>query len=173
MIPVYGKVKADLMTDVSDALYLPRFLPYRLTKLAGAVSRSIAGLYSEMFDLTIPEWRIVAILGSHPGMTARDIGPLASLDKVSMSRAIDRLVKAGRLEKRAVTADRRAAALYLTKSGHDVLHRIKPLAQEYEDRLLDDFTVEEIEQLDDFLNRLDAKADELTEFTGKIEEIAG
>jgi DNA-binding MarR family transcriptional regulator len=142
-------------------LYLPRFLPYRLTKLAGIVSRSLAPLYSDMFDLTIHEWRIVAILGFEPGLTAREIGPLASLDKVSMSRAIDRLAKAGRLEKKTLAGDRRSAALYLTDAGSAMLAEIIPFAQRYEDRLLEDFSPEEIETLDSLLNRLDDKADEL------------
>ena len=116
-----------------------------------------------LVDLTIPEWRIVALLGSHPGLTAREIAPLASLDKVSISRAVERLVKAERVEKRTLDGDRRSAALYLTEAGKTCLGEIIPIAQHYEDQLLESFTPEEIEQLDGFLNRLDAKAEALKE----------
>ena len=156
-----NNVKAVSMNDAQRALYLPRFLPYRLTKLSGRISHSLAAKYSELFNLTIAEWRIVALLGSESGLTAREIAPLASLDKVSISRAVERLYKAGRLEKRKLAGDRRSAALYLTAKGKTMLAEIIPLAQDYEDKLLADFTPDEIEQLDRFLNRLDAKADTL------------
>ena len=156
---VLNKVKAVSMNDVQRNLHLPRFLPYRLTKLSGVISRSLAGKYSALFDLTIHEWRIVAILGSEPGLTAREIGPLASLDKVSISRAVEKLHKAGRLEKRTLKDDRRSAALYLTAKGKAVLADNTPLAQSDEDDLLAGFTPEEVEQLDHFLNRLDAAAE--------------
>ncbi len=158
---VLNNVKAVSMNEMQRSLYLPRFLPYRLTKLSGMISRSLAAKYSKMFDLTIPEWRIVALLGSNPGLTAREIAPLASLDKVSISRAVERLIKSGRLEKKTLEGDRRSAALFLTQAGQLTLAEIIPLAQDYENKLLAEFSPEEIEQLDNFLNRLDTKAEEL------------
>ena len=149
------------MEKESSKLNLQRFLPYRLTKLSGIISRSLAERYSRQFDLTIQEWRILAILGEKPGLTAREVGDLASLDKVNISRATDKLEKAGRIKRKVVAEDRRAFSLYLTESGQDILDRIIPLASGYEDLLLDSFSPEEIEQLDSFLNRLDARADEL------------
>ncbi len=149
------------MEKESSKLNLQRFLPYRLTKLSGIISRSLAERYSRQFDLTIQEWRILAILGEKPGLTAREVGNLASLDKVNISRATDRLEKAGRILRKVVAEDRRAFALYLTDNGQDILDKIIPLASRYEDLLLDSFSSEEIEQLDSFLNRLDSRADEL------------
>ncbi|MBL4907783.1 MAG: MarR family transcriptional regulator [Sneathiella sp.] len=143
------------------ALKLNRFLPYRLTKLSGIISRSLAERYSRQFDLTIQEWRVIAIIGEKPGLTAREVGDLASLDKVNISRAIERLEKAGRINREVLPHDRRAFALYLTETGKIILSQIVPLAQNYENLLLEGFSADEIEQLDSFLNRLDSRADEL------------
>lgn len=149
------------MQNFPKTLFLPRFLPYRLTKLSGIVSRSLAGLYSKRFKLSIQEWRVIAILGSEEGLTSGEIGELSALSKVNVSRAADRLEKSGCIERRILDADRRSAALFLTLHGRKTLAEIAPLAQNYEDRLLEDFTPAEIEQLDSFLNRLDSKAEEL------------
>ena len=149
------------MKKEETKLNLQRFLPYRLTKLSGIVSRSLAQHYSEKFDLTIQEWRIVANLGERPGLTAREVGELSSLDKVNMSRAIERLEKSGRLERRIVAKDRRSYSLHLTEAGQEILDKIIPLAQEYEASLLSEFSTEEIEVLDKFLGKLDQRADEL------------
>ncbi|MEH6402963.1 MAG: MarR family transcriptional regulator [Sneathiella sp.] len=149
------------MSDNPKTLNLQRFLPYRLTKLSGIVSRSLADRYSQQFDLTIQEWRILTIIGEKPGLTAKQVGNLASLDKVNISRAADRLEGAGRLYKEVLPKDRRASSLYLTGLGKELLSDIVPLAQSYESLLLQSFSPEEIEILDDFLNRLDNRADEL------------
>jgi DNA-binding MarR family transcriptional regulator len=149
------------MKKESSKLNLQRFLPYRLTKLSGVISRSLAERYSRQFDLTIQEWRILAILGEKPGLTAREVGVLASLDKVNMSRATEKLEKSGRITRQVVAEDRRAFSLIMTDEGKAVLEKIIPLASEYEDLLLEEFSSNEIEMLDGFLNRLDKRADEL------------
>lgn len=149
------------MKKSTQLLQLSRFLPYRLTKLSGIVSRSLAERYSRQFDLTIQEWRVIAILGEQSGLTAREVGEQASLDKVNISRAIERLEKSNRIERKVLPHDRRAFALYLTDAGIELLEKIIPIAQGYEDLLLEGFAPQEIEIMDGILNRLDARADEL------------
>lgn len=158
------------MKKDQNHLNLQRFLPYRLTKLSGIISRSLAQRYSDQFDLTIQEWRIVAILGERPGLTAREVGELSSLDKVNMSRAIDRLEKAGRLERKVIARDRRSFALHLTEKGKEVLQQIIPLAEDYERNLLASFSEQDIEILDRFLNQLDTEADHLSNSIKKAAE---
>ncbi len=51
-------------------LELDEFLPYRLSLLSNTVSAAIASSYVERFKLTIPEWRIMAVLGRFRGITA-------------------------------------------------------------------------------------------------------
>ena len=38
------------------------FLPYRLAVVSEAVSRSLAAVYAERFNLTRDEWRVLAAL---------------------------------------------------------------------------------------------------------------
>ena len=44
-------------------LDLDDFLPYRLSVLTNRVSGAIARHYSERFGLSVPEWRVMAVLG--------------------------------------------------------------------------------------------------------------
>ncbi|MCR6644506.1 MAG: MarR family winged helix-turn-helix transcriptional regulator [Terricaulis sp.] len=80
-----------------DRLVLEQFLPYRLSILSNRVSRAIAARYAKAFDLTIPEWRIIAVLGRSPGLSAKDIAEATEMDKVAVSRAVARLSAAGRI----------------------------------------------------------------------------
>ena len=50
-----------------DLLQLERFLPYRLSVLANTVSATIAGAYASQHDLSIPEWRVMAVLVAAAG----------------------------------------------------------------------------------------------------------
>ena len=49
---------------------LDRFLPYRLSVLTNLVSGTIADAYRRRFGLSIPEWRVLAVLARHPGLSA-------------------------------------------------------------------------------------------------------
>ena len=136
------------------ALILERFLPYRLSILSNRVSRGIAARYAKAFDLTIPEWRVIAVLGRTPGLSAKAVAEATEMDKVAVSRAIARLTAARRVVAEIDAADARRQLLWLTPQG-DALHkRIAPLALETEQRLLAALAPRERAQLDALIDRL-------------------
>jgi DNA-binding MarR family transcriptional regulator len=138
----------------AELLVLEDFLPYRLSILSNRVSRAIAARYAETFDLTIPEWRVIAVLGRRPGLTAKEIAEATEMDKVAVSRAVARLVEARRVAARADRDDARRQILSLTSLGESVHARIAPIALASEQRLLTALDVREREQLDVLIERL-------------------
>ena len=54
-------------------LLLARFLPYRLSVLANRASSTLAGQYSQRFGLSIPQWRVIAVLANEPGISAVEV----------------------------------------------------------------------------------------------------
>jgi DNA-binding MarR family transcriptional regulator len=138
----------------AELLILEDFLPYRLSILSNRVSRAIAARYAETFDLTIPEWRIIAVLGRRPGLTAKEVAEATEMDKVAVSRAVAKLVAARRIAVRADAEDARRQILSLTSQGESVHARIAPIALESEQRLLAPLTAREREQLDALIKRL-------------------
>jgi DNA-binding MarR family transcriptional regulator len=145
----------------TELLVLEDFLPYRLSILSNRVSRAIAARYAKTFDLTIPEWRIIAVLGRRPGLTAKDIAEATEMDKVAVSRAVARLVKARRVSAQADRDDARCQLLSLTAAGESVHARIAPIALASEQRLLAALDARERAQLDALLDRLLAASREL------------
>lgn len=138
----------------ADLLVLEDFLPYRLSILSNRVSRAIAARYATAFDLTIPEWRIIAVLGRRPGLTAKEIAEATEMDKVAVSRAVAKLVESRRVAARADREDARRQILSLTAQGESVHARIAPIALTSEERLLSSFSTREREQLDALIDRL-------------------
>lgn len=144
-----------------DLLQLEHFLPYRLSVLSNRVSRAIAARYAEAFDLSIPEWRVIAVLGRRPGLTAKEIAELTDMDKVAISRAVARLVKKKRVAAEADADDARRQLLRLTAAGAAVHAQIAPVALECERRLLTALSARERETLDALLTRLTDAAGDL------------
>lgn len=138
----------------ADLLVLEDFLPYRLSILSNRVSRAIAARYAKTFDLTIPEWRIIAVLGRRPGLTAKEIAEATEMDKVAVSRAVARLVSAKRIQTRADVEDARRQILQLTAQGESVHARIAPIALATEEKLLRALDARERRELDALLDRL-------------------
>ncbi len=138
----------------SDLLVLEDFLPYRLSILSNRVSRAIAKRYAKTFDLTIPEWRIIAVLGRRPGLTAKDIAEATEMDKVAVSRAVARLTASRRVAAAYDPEDARRQLLSLTREGESVHARIAPIALASEQRLLNSLNTRERTELDALLDRL-------------------
>jgi DNA-binding MarR family transcriptional regulator len=145
----------------AELLVLEDFLPYRLSVLSNRVSRAIAARYARAFDLSIPEWRVIAVLGRRPGLTAKEIAEATEMDKVAVSRAVGRLVAAKRVTARADREDARRQLLALTEMGESLHARIAPMALASEQELLAALDARERRQLDALLDRLMAAAKRL------------
>jgi DNA-binding MarR family transcriptional regulator len=145
----------------AELLVLEDFLPYRLSILSNRVSRAIAARYAKAFDLTIPEWRIIAVLGRRPGLTAKEVAEATEMDKVAVSRAVARLIAARRVRASADKEDARRQRLSLTAHGEDVHAQIAPIALASEQKLVSALDLRERAQLDDLLDRLLAAAQRL------------
>lgn len=143
---------------MNEELILEDFLPYRLSILSNTVSGKIAEAYEKRFGLSIPEWRVVAILGRFPGLSAVNVAERTLMDKVAVSRAVTKLVKNGRIDREFADADRRRSILNLSDEGRRVHDEIAPLALKFERDLLLGLTQEEIEMLDNIIERLLARA---------------
>lgn len=151
-------MRPERKVKASGLLELEHFLPYRLSVLSNTVSHRIAKSYEQQFQLTIPEWRVMAVLGRFPGLTAAEVTDRTAMDKVQVSRAVARLKQTHRIEQRAVEGDRRARHLFLTERGHDVYAEIVPLARDYEMRVTAGLNAAERVQLERLLDKLTAAA---------------
>jgi DNA-binding MarR family transcriptional regulator len=139
-------------------LDLEHFLPYRLSVLSNTVSSALAGAYARRFGLTIPQWRVIAVLARTPGLSAAGVAERTAMDKVAVSRAVTGLVRAGRVRRVLASADRRRSVLSLTARGVQVYGRIIPLALAYERRLLAELSPAERSQFNALLARLQKRS---------------
>lgn len=136
-------------------LNLDTFLPYRLSVLSNRVSDAIARQYSERFALSIPEWRIIAVLGQTPNLSARDVARRTAMDKVQVSRAVTSLVGSRRVVRSEDNADARVSRLSLTAKGRAIYDEVAPLALHLESLLLSSLSAQERNALENLMHKLD------------------
>ena len=151
-----GRRRVD--EEVGQELILEDFLPYRLAILSHTVSTLIARVYDKRFGLTIPEWRVIAIVGRFPGLSAVEVAERTMLDKVAVSRAVTKLIKAGRIDREFADADRRRSILTLSGEGRKVHDKVAPLALSMEQDLLHGLDADQVETLNTVIERLLARA---------------
>ena len=118
-------------------LALEAFLPYRLNRIAAAVSQDFRSVYGPHHDLTIPEWRVLATLGQSEKISAKEIGRHSSMHKTKVSRAVRALEERRWLTRRESEEDRREEILSLTTQGRKVYNDIVPKALAFEKQILD------------------------------------
>jgi DNA-binding MarR family transcriptional regulator len=119
-----------------ETLELESFLPYRLYRLADAVSREFSRIYKDRHGLTRPEWRTLAGLGQHGTMTATELGEQSAMHKTKVSRAVAELERRRWLTRMPDEDDRRVEHLVLTRAGLAAYREMVPLAKAFERELL-------------------------------------
>lgn len=149
------------MTEPDDRpgrLQLDRFLPYQLSIASNAVSNRIAEIYRDRFDLKIPEWRIMAVLGDTGPATQRELTERTLMDKVAVNRACRTLAERGFVEREPNATDGRSHHLELTAQGRSIYDRIMPLTLQMEQQLFASFSAAERDTFVRFLARVREQA---------------
>ena len=143
------------MSRQSPGLNLQEFLPYRLSIVSNRISASFARLYSKKFNLSVPEWRVMAVLGQQPGVCADEVCSVTEMDKVPVSRAVTRLLDKGLINREFSGHDRRRSVLSLSAAGYGMYAQIVPLALAFEAELKATLSSGEQTQLQVLLEKLE------------------
>ncbi len=140
---------------------LAKFLPYVLSITSNAVSGRIAQEYRTRFGLSVPEWRVMAVLGDAGSLTQRDLTQRTLMDKVAVNRACKVLEERGLAARTPNEQDGRSHHLELTSDGKAMHGEIMPLAVEMEKRVFEGLSPSEVEQFRELLDRVRAQVGDI------------
>jgi DNA-binding MarR family transcriptional regulator len=135
-------------------LELEHFLPYRLSILSNTISQTIASDYQSRYDISMTEWRVMAVLARFKGLSAREVAERTAMDKVAVSRALARLVDGGRVTRDTHDGDKRRSVLNLTAAGWAMHDEVAPMARAREREVLAKLDTEEQAWLTRILDKL-------------------
>src|SRR5690606_29010525 len=97
------------------------------------------------------------------GLSAAEVAERTRMDAVAVSRAVARLLAAGRLRRTTSRDDRRRSVLTVSAAGAAVYREVAPIALGYERDLLASLGPDERTALDRVLGALTARAQALAE----------
>jgi DNA-binding MarR family transcriptional regulator len=142
-----------------DELLLADFVPFRLNRLADAVSRDLSEIYRHRFGLDIPEWRVLVTVGQRRDCTAQHIVSSTRMHKTRVSRAVASLEERLLIARTLNCNDAREMRLHLAKAGRRVYAALAPLALERERTLLSCLSNSQRQAFIAGLSRLEASLD--------------
>jgi DNA-binding MarR family transcriptional regulator len=116
---------------------LEQFLTYRLHVLNKLAERGISERYQDKLDVTLPEARVIASVGSFGPFSIMDLARHANLDKSQASRAAEALINQGLVQRQASEEDGRVVLVSLTAEGRALYKKVMPIARKWNVDLFD------------------------------------
>ena len=94
-------------------LNIEDFLTFRITRLSNALRTNVTKRYLEEFGLSIPEWRLLALVTRFSPVRFSDLTHRSSMDKGQVSRTLQVMTKRGLTKMKVIKqrGSRTAAAL--------------------------------------------------------------
>ena len=131
------------MTDSSHKMDINAYVPCQMAALTHSIMRSVASVFELRFNISVPEWKVLAIIAEKPGLSAVAVAHLAEMDTVAVSRAVSKLMDRNLVARELDNEDRRRSILDLSPEGLELYSEISPLAAELEASLFENFTDDE------------------------------
>lgn len=129
-------------------------LTYQLIVLTNSLSRSAGREFQKEVGLTVPEWRILSVLGSNEPMTLAALTRILAVDKGWVSRTVIGLEQRGHVLRSPDPRDERVFTIELTASGVQRYLDGSKVSLRRQKELAAAFTAEELEDLYEALERM-------------------
>ena len=132
-------------TPAPPVLKLDEFMPFLLSTASNAVSNLVAQAYQTQFGLSIPQWRILAVLAERPGLVQQELCDRTLMDKVTVSRAVQGLLTRRLVGRSPHESDRRSHVLVLSEAGKRLVSEIAPATLAIDKAVFEAFSRKELE----------------------------
>ena len=153
---------SDPATDaeVPQPRELNQFLTYRVVRVHHALNAQAVAVLDRVAGITLPQWRVLAMVGSGMATTARDIAKKSIIDPAMISRTVHGLEEAGHMTTSRPDSDRRVLEITLTETGREVYERILPHMQARQQSLLSALEPSERDVIYKILDKLEVAAEQ-------------
>lgn len=137
---------------------LSSFVTFRLARLQSKLNAQAIRKLKEVSDLSLTEWRILALTSLREEITLSGLARDSGLDKGQLSRAVTSLNKKALLSSKVDDADHRQNILKLTASGAALHDKILPVMRRRQAALVAELSQEELQTLLTVLEKIDRAA---------------
>lgn len=125
--------------DVSPdgtGLHIDQFITFRMTRLSNALRNNLTKRYLEEFDLSLPAWRLLALIARFSPVRFSELPSHSSMDKGQVSRTLRSMSNEGLVKTKEIKHRRSSSAkvltapvmVYVTPKGRAMYQAVLPVA---------------------------------------------
>jgi MarR family transcriptional regulator, organic hydroperoxide resistance regulator len=110
---------------------LDQYLPYLINR----VGNTLVQLFSRdlaQFDISVPMWRVIAVLGETGSLRLVDLSSMTSIDASTLSRLTETMQRQKLLRRSRSPQNKREIVISTTPKGQQLLKVLTPIAAAYE-----------------------------------------
>lgn len=122
--------------------FAKNYLPYLLARASHIVSQQFHGSL-KTWDLTVPEWRVLACLSDQEGLAVTELAAMSIMKQPRLTKLVDRLESQKLVERRPDGRDRRRVLIHPTAEGRAKVAPVLQAAKTHEAAILSPFTGDE------------------------------
>lgn len=156
-----AQIASSQSSKTKDTVVIRGLVSYRVHEVANLLSKGAALRYRREFDVSLWEWRTVALLGAYAPMSLNELAKSAALDKSQMSRVVSGLTGRGLVRSQPDERDGRGVQLSLTAAGVRLFAGLTRASNERNGVFVGCLTKQELACLDTVLEKLASQAKRL------------
>lgn len=138
-------------------------LSFQIHQLSLKLAAQARTLISRHGDLTLPQWRVIRIIGFGTNEGSTSIRKTLDFDKSQFSKIVSQLQEHGFVEITDHPSDGRQFCLVLTKTGRDALDALSPTLDSRNEALMQALSTDERTMIESALSKLSI-ASEVTDY---------
>jgi MarR family transcriptional regulator for hemolysin len=124
-----------------------------LSAVAKELSRAFSAELAEAGG-SLPVWLTLLALKQEPRRTQQELAAAVGIEGPTLTHHLDRMEKAGLIDRTRDPADRRAVRVQMTDAGEELFLTLAKAAQSFDARLRDGLSEEKLAELRAVLRRL-------------------
>jgi len=140
--------------DQINGLDISTSIPFRLIRIVNLMARSFPSDHTTEHDVSLLEWRVMAVIACHPSITMTEISHYTGYGQMNVSRTVRQLISHGFALRTTDRFDRRKNVIELTEAGLKAHKKISQSAIEMETELLSNISDQDLRRLNHILNSM-------------------
>jgi DNA-binding MarR family transcriptional regulator len=149
-----GRTDDDVLKRDTNGLTLDDYVTFKFAILAQMFGRDASRIFSAKWGLSVPQYRIMTVLGKLPGMSLRELTDQTQMDKGQLSRVVTQMETDGLIARESDKTDGRRLVLTLTPAGARLFRQTIDTSESRQRAILSVLTPRELDELNASLAKL-------------------
>jgi 4-hydroxyphenylacetate 3-hydroxylase, reductase component len=124
---------------LAENSFARNYLAYLLARASFVVSSEFHSKLRK-WQLSVPEWRVLACLMDIEGLSVGELAAMALMKQPGLTKVLDRMERDELLTRRSTSDDRRRVTIHLTAKGRARVKPVQRAAKAHEAELMSQFT---------------------------------